>query len=353
MRLKRRNVLLGLVGLSLPLIASSCSGNSPEPTSEASFTESAAPETTAQAPETIRIGYQVIPNAELLAKALGLTEKAFPNSQVEYISFDSGRDVNTAVAADGIDFGLIGSVGVGVGIAQGLPYEVYFIHDVIGKAEALVVRQDITSVADLAGKRVGVPFGSTTHFSLLSLLELEQISPDSLTILDLQPQDLVAAWQRQDVNAGYVWQPHLSRLVEDGGTVLTTSADLAERGVLTADVGIVRQAFVDEYPDVVKQYVAVLDEAVKLYRDDPEAVAEAIAPELGLTPEESLTVMEQLIWLDSSEQAKAEYLGSADQPGAFAEVLKSSADFMVTQGAIATAPDLDTYKQRLRGDVLQ
>lgn len=346
MQLKRRNVLLGLVGLSLPLIASSCTGSSTSPSaSDASSDSSSVASNTTKAPEKIRIGYQVIPNAELLAKALGLAEKAFPNSQVEYKSFDSGRDVNTAFAANGIDFGLAGSVPTSVGIAQGLPYSVYFIHDVIGSAEALVVKSDIQTIADIKGKKIATPFGSTAHFSLLNLLKLENINADELTVLDMQPPDIVAAWQRGDIDGSYVWQPNLSKLKNASGNILITSADLAEKGIVTADVGVVSKQFAQTYPEVVKQYIAVLNQAVKSYRDDLEAAAKTIATELGITPEESKTAMSEIIWLNSSEQKDAKYLGTPEKPGDFAKVLKNSADFMVTQKSIPAAPELSSYQQ--------
>jgi taurine transport system substrate-binding protein len=354
MPLKRRHFLYGLTGVSLPLIAASCAGPSANtPADNPADTASAGGSSGGAAPSTIRIGYQVIPNAELLAKALGLTEKAFPNSIVQYSSFDSGRDVNTAFAANGIYFGLAGSVPVAVGISQGLPYEVFFIHDVIGDAEALVVREGITTTKDLAGKKVAVPFGSTTHFSLLALLQQDGVDPSSLTLLDLQPQDLVAAWQRGDIDAAYVWEPHLTRLVGDGGTVIITSADLADRGVLTADVGLVSKDFASNHTDAVRQYVAVLDEAVEFYRANPQEAAEALSKELGLTPEESLASSKGIIWLTSTEQADAKFLGTPEQPGAFAQVLKDSADFLVTQKAIDKAADLATFQQHLRNDTLK
>lgn len=360
MPLKRRYFLYGLAGASLPLMIASCGGNAPTDSAANNATnnpannagESPGNASGSAAPATIRIGYQVIPNAELLAKGLGLAEKAFPNSTVQYSSFDSGRDVNTAFAANGLDFGLAGSVPVAVGISQGLPYEVYFIHDVIGAAEALVARNGITSPKDLTGKKVAVPFGSTTHFSLLALLQQDGVDPKSLTLLDLQPQDLVAAWQRGDIDAAYIWEPHLTRLVGDGGTVLITSADLAERGVLTADVGLVSKAFAQNHTDALRQYVAVLDEAVEFYRSKPEEAAEVLAKELGLTPEEALASSKGIIWLPSTEQADPKFLGTPGQPGAFAQVLKDSADFLVGQKAIDKAADLATFQQHLRTDTL-
>ncbi|MGF1514499.1 MAG: ABC transporter substrate-binding protein [Elainellaceae cyanobacterium] len=356
-RVKRRQIFLGVVGFGLSLAVASCTTAPTDTGTDVQADADAGAEASADAsgemPDTIRIGHQVIPNAETLAKAMGLADEAFPDTEVEYISFASGRDVNTAMAGQNVDMALLGSVGVGVGIAQGLPYEVFFIHDVIGEAEALAVKDGISEVADLAGTTLAVPFGSTTHFVLLSLMEMEGLGSQDVTVLDLQPQDMVAAWQRGDIDGGYVWYPHLQRMLDEGGSVLITSADMSDRGVVTADVGIVSNDFIGQYPNAVTQYVSMLDEAIAFYREDPEAAAEAIAPELGLTPEESLQAMEKLIWLTSDEQAAAEYLGTADQTGEFAQVLKDSADFMVTQDTIQSAPELKSYQDILNPEVLK
>ena len=351
MRLKRRNVLFGLAGLSGTLVLSSCNtGQNTNPENATPNNESSKSE--AGMPQVMRIGYQVSANAELLAKALGLAEKAFTDNKVEYISFNSGRDVNTAMASGGIDVGLIGSVGVAVGIAQNLPYQVYFIHSVIGEAEALIVKNNITSISDIRGKKIAVPFGSTSHFSFLSLLKLENIPENELTILDLQPQDMVAAWQRGDIDGGYVWYPNLAKLVEDGGKNLVNSADLAKRGVITADLGVVRREFAEKYPDAMKKYVEVLDEAVNFYRKSPEEASKEISKELGLSPEESLQAMNKLIWLTSEEQADSQYLGKPGDAGNFSKVLEESAQFMVTQKTISSAPELKTYQSAIRNEFL-
>lgn len=349
MRLKRRDILFGLAGFGGTLIISSCGNSESNPTST-----NGSPGSGAGMPSEIRIGYQVSANAELLAKALGLAEKAFKDSnvKVQYVSFNSGRDVNTGMASGGIDVGLIGSVGVAVGIAQKLPYQPYFIHSVIGEAEALVVKKNINSISDIRGKKIAVPFGSTSHFTFLSLLKLEKIPEKELTILDLQPQDMVAAWQRGDIDGGYIWYPNLPKLVESNGKILVTSADMTERGVVTADLGVVRKEFADKYPDAMKKYVEALDEAVNFYRESPEEAGKQISKEMGITPEQSLEAMNKLIWLTSDEQADPKYLGKPDNVGNFATVLEESAQFMVAQKTIQSAPELKTYQSAIRNDFL-
>jgi taurine transport system substrate-binding protein len=346
MQLKRRNVLFGLLGLSLPLITSSCTGGTS--TSGSSGTTAAqSPSGEAAAPEKIRIGYQVYAGSELLAKGLGLAKEAFPNSQVEYLRFDAGRDVNTGLAAKGIEFGVLGSTAAAVGISSGVPYNIVYLYDLIGSAEALVVREDIQAIADVRGKKIAVPFSSTSHYSLLSLLKLEGIEQNELTVLDMVPPDMLAAWQRGDIDGGYLWQPILDQIKNDGGTVLATSEDLAKRGYATFDVAVVRSEFAEQYPNALKQYVGMLDQATKIYREQPQEAAEALAAELGVSAEEALNLAGQSIWLDSSEQADAKYLGTSSQPGAVAKALKDTADFMVAQKAIPSAPDQDTYQQRI------
>jgi taurine transport system substrate-binding protein len=329
-------LLLGAFFLGITLTFAACSSTSTGTLVSPSGTTE---------PAQIRIGYQIIPNAELLLKAMGTAEKAFPDFKVVWKVFDSGRDVNAAMAANALDLGLVGSTGTSIGISNQLPYRAYFLHDIIGDNEALVVKGDIKALRDLKGRKIAVSFGSTSHFSLLSALEELGLKSSEVTLLDMQPPEMLAAWQRDDIDAGFIWQPTLSKMVSAKGSVLVTAKDLYQKGIITADVGVVHKDFIHAHPDTLKKYVALLDEAVKFYREKPEAAAIAIAPELGLSPKESLKVMKQLVWLNSAEQAK--YLGTAEKTGAFAQVLKDSATFMKKHGALPTVPDITVFQEGL------
>ncbi|GAA3408894.1 glycine betaine ABC transporter substrate-binding protein [Paenibacillus hodogayensis] len=362
--LTKRFGLTVLASFILILVMAACGAKTPEPAktagapaattqpSGASGTGGGAKE---ELPKEVRIGFQVIPNAELLTKALGLAEKKFPNTTIKWVQFDSGRDVNTAIASGSIDLGLAGSVPVATGLANKLPYQVYYLHDIIGDNEALAVRKSsgVQSVKDLKGKKVAVPFGSTTHFSLLSALKNEGVDPAGVTVLDMQPNDILAAWQRKDIDGAFVWQPTLAKLVALDGQIVTTAKKLSEKGIVTADVGIVRKAFADQYPAFLKQYVTVLDDAVKQYRSKPADAAKALAPILSTTEADSLSQMNELVWLLSSEQRDAKYLGAPGKIGDFAKVLKETGDFLVTQKSIPAAPDLAAFQSGVRPDAVQ
>ncbi len=295
-------------------------------------------------PASITIGFQVIPNDELLAKAQGWYEKEL-GVKVEFKQFDSGRDVNTAFASGSIDFGLVGSTPTAVGISRGLAYQVFWIHDLIGTAEALAVKNKahVQRLTDLKGKKVAVPFGSTTHYSLLSALKLEGVSASDVTILDLQPPEIFAAWQRGDIDAAYVWQPTLGKLLDDGA-VLTDSAVLASKGIVTADLGLVSTAFAKKYPDFVVKYVRVQDKAYQLFKSKPDAAAASLAQGTGTDAAEALKEANELVWLSLKDQISTAYLGTAARKGDLAKTLKATADFLVAQKLIDNAPELSVFE---------
>lgn len=303
-------------------------------------------------PDVVRVAYQAIPNSERLARGLGMHEKTL-GTKITWTQFDSGRDVNTAMASGAIDIGLVGSTPAAAGIARGLNYDVVAIYDVIGKNEALVAKPDIGSFANLKGKKVAAPFGSTTHFSLLKALDANKINANDVQIIDMQPPDMLAAWTRGDIDAGYVWHPTLQKMYDSGGKPLVTSAELAEQGIVTADVMVVSRDFSSKYPEVVAAYLQDLSKATDMYNSDPDAAADVMAKEFGLKKEEILPQMKDLIWLTSEQQIAPEYFGTKDAPGRMGQILKDTADFLVTQKVIENAPDLATFQKGANPTFLQ
>ncbi|PRH79959.1 glycine/betaine ABC transporter substrate-binding protein [Streptomyces solincola] len=296
----------------------------------------------------VRIAYQAIPNADLVVKNQRLLEKALPDAEITWTRFDSGADVNTAVIAGAVDLGLAGSSPVTKGLSAPLdiPYKVLWIHDVIGDNEALVARKEITSLARLKGRKVAAPFGSTAHYSLLAALDEAGVDPSSLTLLDLQPQDALAAWQRGDIDAAYVWTPSLTELLEDGRP-LVTSRQVAADGKPTADLGVVTDAFADRHPEIVDAWVKAQDSAVRQTRTDPDKAAKSIGAELNLPPAEAKRQLGQLVLLTAEEQAGPEYLGAPGKPGALAGNLRDAAAFLKTQQAVDAVPELSVFQRAL------
>jgi taurine ABC transporter substrate-binding protein len=78
---------------------------------------------------------------------------------------------------------LLGSSPLAVAASQQVPIEVFLLASQLGNSEALVVKKNITKPEDLIGKRIAVPFISTTHYSLLAALKHWGIKPGQVQIL--------------------------------------------------------------------------------------------------------------------------------------------------------------------------
>jgi taurine transport system substrate-binding protein len=305
-------------------------------------------------PEEIIIGYQIIPNGEIIAKDLGWHEKEM-GVPIKWVQINSASELNTAIAGGSVHFGLIGSSGIATGISTGIAYEVIWIYDVIGDNEALVAKKDrgVKSVRDLVGKKVAVPFASTTHYHLLTALRLDGIDPESLDILDMQPPDILAAWQRGDIDATFVWEPSLAKLIELEGEVIITSRELAAKGFLTGDIGVVHSDFAEKYPDFVVKYLKTQVRAIEYYRNSPAKAAASVAEQFKISEKEAARQMNSLVMLSGKEQLASYYLGTASQKGQLAEVFKETADFLATQRTIRSAASLEAFKEAINPSYLE
>ncbi|AIR02692.1 taurine ABC transporter substrate-binding protein [Pluralibacter gergoviae] len=216
----------------------------------------------------VTIAYQTSAEPAKVAQADDTFAKE-SGASVDWRKFDSGSSVVRALASGDVQIGNIGSSPLAVAASQQVPIEVFLLASQLGSSEALVVKKSISKPDDLIGKRIAVPFISTTHYSLLAALKHWGIKPGQVQIVNLQPPAIIAAWQRGDIDGAYVWAPAVNELEKDGA-VLTDSSKVGEWGSPTLDVWVVRKDFAEQHPDIVKAFARSALAAQKAYLDDPD-----------------------------------------------------------------------------------
>src|SRR5438067_6595534 len=142
----------------------------------------------ALAQKTVTFAYQDMMNPWRWVQQSQEVEKA-TGYKINWRQFGGGGDVIRAMASGDVQLGEVGSTGIATAISQGMDVELFWILEDIAAAEALVARNgaNINTVADLKGKKVGVPFVSTTHFHLLYALELAGLKGTDVQILNMRP----------------------------------------------------------------------------------------------------------------------------------------------------------------------
>jgi len=235
-------------------------------------------------------------------------------------------------------------------VSQGVDAQLFWILDNINEAEAMVVRNGsgVEKPADLKGKTIGVPFVSTTHYHTMFALQHWGIDPSSVKILNMQPNQIAAAWERGDIDAAYVWDPALSQL-KKSGKVLITSGDLSKLGKPTFDGIAVDRAWGEAHKDFMAKFVKAISDLDQQYRSDPSRwsaqsqQAAAIAKTIGGTPADVPGSLALYGYPSAQEQASKQWLGGgASSRAAFA--LKDTADFLKQQKRVnAVLPDYSKY----------
>lgn len=291
----------------------------------------------------VTIAYQPIASPLILAISNGSIEKA-TGYKINWRQFDSGAKVATAMTSGDVQLGVIGSSPLAAALSRGVELQLVWILTDINEAEAMVARNGarIEQPADLKGKRLGVPFVSTTHYHTIFALEQWGIKPTEVQLLNMQPNQIAAAWERGDIDAAFVWDPALAR-IKQSGKVLVTSGELSKKGRATFDGVAVNRKWGEANPEFMARFVKAVAEADAAFRANPQAWgaespnAKAISSRIGGTPKDAADALHLYAFPSAEQQATAQWLGGGKDGGA-AKALKATAEFLKAQKRIDTVP---------------
>ena len=292
------------------------------------------------APNEVVIGYQDMVLPWRYAQETQAVEKA-TGYKISYRKLGSGAEITRALASGAIHIGEAGSSPFAAALSQGVPIQIFWVADNIHNAEALVVRNgsNAKTLADLKGKKIGIPYVSASHFHALVALQAAGVNPKDVKILNLRPPEILAAWERGDIDAAFVWDPVLAK-IKQNGQVLTTSGDIAlKTGKATFDALAVRTDFAKANDAFLAQFVKVLAEADKRYTSNtaawtpqsPEvkAVAKWSGAEVATVPDS----LKLYAFITPAEQASPKWLGGG-KSSVVSQSLAATAQFLQTQGSV-------------------
>lgn len=219
-----------------------------------------------QKPLVIRVGY--FPNIThaqaLVGRAGGQFEKAVgPGVQIEWKAFNAGPAAIEALFANAIDITYVGPNPAATGYIRSQGEAVRMIAGAASGGASLVVRQSagIQKAADFHGKRVATPQqGNTQDIALRSWLRANGLKPrekgGDVQVLPISNADQLTLFQRGQLDAAWAPEPWAARLVhEGGGRIFLDERDLWPDHEFVITTLIVRPKFLQEHPDVVKNFL--------------------------------------------------------------------------------------------------
>ena len=292
------------------------------------------------ADKTVVVGYQT----DALPSSVGIANGDFDKAtgvKIDFRRFNSGADIFAAIASGDVQVGYVGSSPFAAATSRGLDVKAFYLASISGIDEALVVRNGsgINSLADLKGKKLAAAPVSTDHYQLLALIKSIGLNEKDVQVFAIPQPDIVAGYNRGDLDGGFVWDPALTELKKNG-KVLVTSREVADKGAPTFSAWVATAAFAKENPGFLKAFAGVIDKYQTSFANDKAAWgpdsdnAKALAKLLGGTPQDQASALKNLSLVPIDAQLSDTWLGGGEKSG-LAKILQDTSVFLKDQKKIS------------------
>jgi NitT/TauT family transport system substrate-binding protein len=199
-------------------------------------------------------------------------------------------------------------------------------------ADAIIARPEITSIADLRGKRIGMGIGTFGELLVRQMLKTEDMTIHDIISVNVdtsQVPDIIPTL----IDAGQTFDPFITHGLDKGNKLLFSSADAPG---LIADVAIFRQDFVEQHPEAVRSFIKVWFEAQDYWQAHPTESNEIIAKATGFKPSEISTNGVKLLNLADNLQAFTVGTSTTSLYGSG----QINRDFLIEAGIVNSVPDV-------------
>ncbi|WP_442923454.1 ABC transporter substrate-binding protein [Microbacterium sp. KUDC0406] len=250
MKNARKTTALTALGLAAMMLAGCASASADQSTGTHDLDE-------------VRLGY--FANVTHAPALVGVSEGLFQDALGDDVKlktevFNAGPAAIEALSAGAIDATYIGpNPSINTFIQSG-GQSANVIAGATSGGAALVVNDEISSVADLKGKTIATPqLGNTQDVALRSWLADEGFETSvsgggDVNITPTENAQTLTLFQDGEVDGAWLPEPWVSRLVVDAGAkVLVDESDLWKDGAFPTTVLLVRKDFAKEHPDAVDE----------------------------------------------------------------------------------------------------
>jgi NitT/TauT family transport system substrate-binding protein len=216
----------------------------------------------ASAPATeLKLGYfgNITHAPALVGVSQGLIAKSLGDTKLSTQVFNAGPAAIEALNAGAIDATFIGPSPAINSYVKSKGESISIIAGAASGGAQLVVKPEITSAADLAGRKLATPqLGGTQDVALRAWLGKQgyKTSTDGSGDVAINPTEnaqTLKLFQDGKLDGAWLPEPWASRLVlQAGAKVLVDESDLWDKGEFITTVLIVNKKFAAEHPDTVK-----------------------------------------------------------------------------------------------------
>lgn len=233
-----------------------------------------------------------------IADEKGCFDKA--GIDVKLVNFNT--DMESAFIAGKIDVENTATHMVPNVLKGGMKAKAVLLEDASLDADAILGGPDVTSIADLKGKKVAYEKGSTSDLLLQWKLQQEGMSIDDIDPVPMTAQASMTALAAGKVDAAVSYEPYIADTKASGAEFHTLGTAGEDEGLIS-DVLVVPQTMIDDHPDQVQGLVDAWGCAMDYEKAHPDESMQIMADALGSKVEDIEPTYKGVRLYDASEQS--------------------------------------------------
>ena len=222
----------------------------------------------------------------------------FGNKLIQMQQYESAIEVMDAFRKDKIQVAAL-TIDEALELTQnGIPIKVILVTNISAGADVIIAKPGITSVKELAGRRVGLEESALGRYMLARALEINGLPQNAVRPVNIFIDDSMEAYQYDRVDAVVTFEPYRGQLLALGGVEIFNSKQLPNEII---DVLVIRAEYADANPKTLRALIKGWLEAAILIQTQQDTLAQELAWYLKIPSTEVASAFEGLVIPDAKQ----------------------------------------------------
>lgn len=209
-------------------------------------------------------------------------------------NFTSGKQCLDAVIGGGADIATTAEAPTTAAAMAGLPIAFLARMEYSDDKTVASSKSGIKTKADLKGKKIAFTAGTGSEVYTDALLKSAGLTRDDVTLVNLQPQDMLAALASGSIDAFDSWEPNISNAKKALGA---GAVSIDTKGIYSETFNIVvTKDYLKKNEELMEKFLKALIEAEAWTKAKPKEAIDIIAKETGIKPDDLAAIWSDYVY---------------------------------------------------------
>lgn len=228
---------------------------------------------------------------------------------VKWESFGTSSSRMSAMVSGSLDFAGTGVIpALSLMAAGSKSFTVLAAPDSFATVQGLIAKDDLKSLSDLKGKKIGVTFASSGHLLILDLLKQQGLDANKdVMLINMPVAEMPAALKSSQIDAAVAWTPTFNVLLETPGAHLiaddTAFTLYKDYKIGTGpDVLIASTRYMKEHPAQTAAFMRAYLKSIEFIKQNPDDSAQLLTELTKLDLTQQKKAVTEVQWHTQADQ---------------------------------------------------